>query len=238
MRTTLLVGAAAAFFGAFFAYTFDQFAKWIGDYVERRRRHKNALVKLEHMYAVQLNSVCDDIFVVDSMKSILGNTSATAPALSFNVFHEIDSDADVFLDLLNLDFVNTAFFSHIGIVKLNRSMDSLNRFYAELKSSLLAKNISPSNYQENVANFIEQLDVIRVALKRTEAEIFHLTGCARVLIKRKHWLDNLGPSLREHFDESTVRETAEQVALLQKEIQDRAPAAVVAKLMGKATVQS
>jgi hypothetical protein len=231
MRTDLLIGVAAAFFGGFFAYSFDQLAKWMGDQAERRRRNKNALVKLERTYAVQLNTVSDNIHIADWMKSTLEKTSETSPALSFNTFHHIASNEDVLLDLMNVDFVNAAFSSHIGIVKLNHSTESLNRFYTELKTSLLAKDISSLNYQENISNLVANLSAIRAVLERTESEIQHLTGYVRVLLMRKHWLDNLSPSLRENIDESIRRQAAEQVAQLQKEIRERAPARMLATLM-------
>lgn len=221
--TRLLLSAAGAFFGAFAAFMSTRASTWFQHHVERRRKHRNALVKLERVFATLLNTAADNRYAATNIKLSLQKSTVEAPRVSYNVFHDLDFSDDLLLSVINLDFVNAAFSCQVSTTKMNRAVGTLNMGYGELRNMAFAGKISMPTYQGNLPHFIQSVTDLEEALLKLEDEIHALAAIVRVLLRKKHFLEYAWKlSGDDRFDSETIRESAIEKRVILKEIKERA----------------
>ena len=213
--------ASAAFLGAFLAFIFVRVADFFKSYSDRVAKSHSALVKLQHSLNNLLTSLDDNIYVIEIFEKIYNTYKVKSPEHTFiwaNKLHPVELHNDIIIDLLNIDLINELFSLNIHLRKLNNSMDTTNDAYQESKNALIAKNITPQNYLDNVANLYSNLLTIKKFLKDAMNETTIVFAAIRILAKQKPLISYIfplvsGPSLDKSFN---VKRDKERNALLEE----------------------
>ena len=174
------------FAGAFFAFLFLRIGEALTKIYERQNRHYNALVVLESMCNRYLNVISNNIFVIDGFTKLSEKAlKENKPFIYFNVLHEFSLDKEITPNLSNLDLINDVFSFEMGIDKMNNSISSTNRFYGEIKSAFMQKNIDFETYKINVGILVSKLLELKAFLLDLETENKVIVARARILMKDK-----------------------------------------------------
>ena len=174
------------FAGAFFAFLFLRIGEALTKVYERQNRHYNALVVLESMCNRYLNVISDNIFVINDFTKLAEEAlKENKPFIYFNVLHEFSLDKEITPNLSNLDLINDVFSFEMGIDKMNNSISSTNRFYGEIKSAFMQKNIDFETYKINVGILVSKLLELKAFLLDLERENKVIVARARILMKDK-----------------------------------------------------
>jgi hypothetical protein len=214
--------ASGAFLGAFLAFVFVRFGDFFKSYSDRTLKNHAALVKLEYALNGLLDSLDDNVFVIETFETIY---SAHMRQEQKNVFiwanrlHSVQSLNDLIPDLLNIDLINELFTHNIHLRKLNDSMETLNVAYVEAKDALIGGKIDPPNYLANVIRIrTDILNIKSFALQSIE-ETIQALAAVRVLAKRRPLVGHLlrivaGRKYDKGFSEKRIAE----LGLLRTEI--------------------
>jgi hypothetical protein len=217
--------ASAAFLGAFLAFVFVRVSDLFKSYSDRTTKNHSALIKLEHALNGLLNTLNDNIFVIETLKNIY--ETHTQKANQDHVFvwanrlHPVANLDELILELLNIDLINELFTLNIHLRKLNESMDTINDAYAESKDALIGGKIDPANYLANVTRIHKDLLDIKRFLSSAIEETTQALAAVRVLARNRPLMGYLLRRLAGHkYGKSFSSKRTAEVATLRAELEN------------------
>jgi hypothetical protein len=171
------------FTGAFFAFLFVRVGEGLKRVYERKEKHYDALVRLQHYFNDCLNTTADNIFIVDTFLSVFSDERIERGERSafINRFHEYVVNGDLVVALVNLDFVNEVYSLNVGLRKMNDSLITIDRAYAQFLDAFIGKKISPEEYLLNVRNTRDRHAEVRKFLVQTKTDLTRCLATARLL---------------------------------------------------------
>jgi len=184
---------SGAFFGAFYAFIFIRFGEVFTKVYERKAKHHNSLLRLQHYFNDCLTITSDNIFVADDFLRIFDDKvlSRKEPRIFFNIYHEYPIDKEFIIGLTNIEYINEIYSFNVGLKKLNDTLDASNRSYTEVRTAYIEKNIELETYIENVKGEKERCKQIKGFLLQTQIDTVHMFSIARVLSKYPPMLSKL-----------------------------------------------
>ena len=209
------------FAGAFFAFLFLRIGEALTKIYERQNRHYNALVILEGMCNRYLNVISNNIFVINDFTTLAQKAlKENKPFIYFNVLHEFSLDKEITLNLSNLDLINDVFSFEMGIDKMNNSISATNRFYSEIKSAFVQKNIDFETYKINVGILVSKLLELEAFLLDLERENKVIVARARILMKDKPLFTSLIHIFsKKRYPNDIENKTLQEIKEIDKEIE-------------------
>lgn len=216
--------ASAAFFGAFLAFVFVRVGDFFKSYSDRTAKNHSTLIKLEHTLNGLLNTLDDNIFVIETFETIYKNyaqkTNQDHVFVWANRLHPVANLDALILELLNIDLINELFTLNIHIRKLNESMDTLNGAYAESKEAMIGGKISQENYLINVERLHKDLLDIKRFISSSIEETTQALAAVRVLARRRPLMGYLLRRLAGHkYGKKFSSKRAAEIATLRAEIE-------------------
>ncbi|MDD4872077.1 MAG: hypothetical protein PHR77_16085 [Kiritimatiellae bacterium] len=161
-----IVETYAAFAGAFCAYIFLRFAESMGKLYERRAKHYEAIVRLEHMANRLLDDIGTDLYEIDQ---IISNHEAATKAGQITVTGNrpkpLEYDDSILYDLHNLDLINEIFSYYRRIERFNNDITGLAAIYDFFKDAYVQDQAHKDNYLRNFALYVSRLKEVRPHLQ-------------------------------------------------------------------------
>lgn len=180
---TYLTNTISAFLGAFIAFIFIRFAEFLDKIFKRMAKHRDALLSLQKLGNEYLNTIGDNIFVIDDFTKIAKKRlGQTPPFIYFNELHEFIYDKQLIKGLTNLEIANDLFSFEASVEKMNSSIRATNRFYLVIRDALVSGSITSESYSQNVNNLLGKLNELKGFLKDLEDEDLVLMTKVRILI--------------------------------------------------------
>lgn len=172
-----------AFSGAFFAFLFVRLGEGLKRIYDRKEKHHTTLVRLMHHFNDCLNITGDNVYVADTALSVFSEERLTSPELPvfFNEFHQYPIDRELVIGLTNMDFANEVYTLNVELRKLNDSMATIDRSYAEVKAAFVSKQIDPKTYIANIRHGRPRYIEIRAFLLPLKADLIRLMASANLL---------------------------------------------------------
>lgn len=174
-----------AFSGAFFAFLFVRFGEGLKRIYGRKEKHHTSLVRLLHYFNDCLNITGDNIFVVDTFLDIFDENRLQSNDLPIfiNRLHEYPIDKELVIGLTNLDFANDVYTLNVEFRKLNDSLATIDRSYAQIMEAFISKKIDPAVYVANIRHSKGRYIEMREFLLQTKSDIIRLFASANLLSK-------------------------------------------------------
>ncbi|HVS27669.1 MAG TPA: hypothetical protein VHE58_10340 [Burkholderiales bacterium] len=191
-----LVGA---FSGAFFAYVFVRFADGFKKVYDRKEKNHTALVRLQHYINDCLNITSDNLFIADDCVKVFNEQRLQAGELSIymNVFHEYPIDRELLIGLTNIKFLNEVYSLNVEFSKLNDSMATVDRAYAQVRDAFVAKHFDEAVYLLNARRTRERCVELRGYLLQTKQELIRLFAVTNLLLRDPPFLVRVIRSLTQ-----------------------------------------
>jgi len=210
-----------AFMGAFFAFLFIRLSEAFTRFYDRKKQNHNALVKFEYEGNTYFYKISDNLFVLEDFSNIAKKIiDKNEPAICFNILHEFILDKDVLLDFVNLDLINKAFSFNAGIEKMNHSIASYNRFYSDIKTAFIGKNINFATYQLNVSILKDKTEELKKFLIGLESECKELVAITRLLMENKTFFTKITYFfLAKKLSERIKKRIPEEVKKMEQEME-------------------
>ncbi len=174
-----------AFSGAFFAFLFVRFGEGLKRIYDRKEKHHTSLVRLQHYFNDCLNITGDNVFVADTFLNVFDEKRLQSNDLPIfiNRFHEYPIDRELVIGLTNLDFANDVYTLNVELRKLNDSLATIDRSYAQVMEAFISKKIDPAMYVANIRHSRGQYVEMREFLLQTKADLIRLFASANLLSK-------------------------------------------------------
>lgn len=217
--------ASAAFLGAFLAFVFVRVSDFFKSYSDRTTKNHSALIKLEHALNGLLNTLDDNIFVIEAFETIYNTYTQKANRdhvfLWANRLHPVGRLDELILELLNIDLINELFSLNIHLRKLNESMDTINGAYAESKVLLIDGKIDSENYLANVTRIYKDLLDIKRFISNYNEETIQALAAVRVLARKRPMMGYLLRRLAGHkYGKTFSSKRSVEIAMLHSELEN------------------
>jgi len=212
-----LIAFFAAFFGAFFAFSLEQFGKYTDKTRKRKAKHINSLVKIERILNRAIDTIDKNIQFYQNYYRELGIGKTIIWTSD-----RIPYDESLLYDLINIDFVNDYFTFLIDIKRVNQDFETLENMYEEVKKYYFVyQRIDRRTFEHNLSVCLENIEHISNFLKYLYENTVQLCAKSRVLFRegeRKTFLFGIHVSKKyeENFDELVKKE----VIKLNEEIEE------------------
>lgn len=214
----------SAFLGAFFAFLFTRFGTLADKLFVRRQRHRTALVGIEKQGNEYQNLIGDNLFIINDFITIANkNLDDELPFLYFNELHELPIDKKLVNGLGNLDMINNLFNLEANVIKINSSINSLNKFRGVMEHAFINKNIDLPTYLANIRILILKFTEIAVFLNDLETENKNLIAKARILIdgeNKSFYIFILGKVMKRNLTAKQLKKIPFELEKLDKEIEE------------------
>ena len=209
--------AVGAFMGAFFAFLFIRIGDTFAKIYERQKKHYNALVKLEYICNDYLNIASDNIFIIDDFNKIAENAfRKDQPIIYMNKLHLFPLDKEIVLSLGNIDLVNEVFTFNTDLNKMNSSIETVNRFYEEIKDAFIQRKVDDQTYKVNVQICIGKLIELKKFLVDLEEKTERILAISRILSKDKLLLTHF--ISKRYFTNKLEKKIPKEIEKLESEI--------------------
>ncbi|HHT9127438.1 MAG TPA: hypothetical protein ACFYEE_01610 [Candidatus Wujingus californicus] len=214
-----------AFVGAFFAFIFVRLGEALTRIYERKARHYNALIRLEHYFNYILNTLNENIFIIEHFRKVFsdevidrGETPLFASRL-----HDIPFSKEDVIDLANLTFANAVFNFNVKVAKMNNSMASTNRSYELFSSAFVDGKTNPDSYIANVKRHKERLSELQGFIEETKEDSIRLLARSRVLSKNAPFLSRIICRVARVTTSPTFeQDVASEIKVMRQEILENA----------------
>lgn len=177
-----LVGA---FSGAFFAYIFVRFGEGLKKIYDRKEKHHISLVRLQHYFNDCLNTTSDNIFIAEECINVFDEKrlQANEHPIFMNVFHQYPIDRELVIGLTNVKFVNEVYSLNVDLKKMNDSMATVDRAYAQVREAFVAKHLSGSDYLLNARRTRQRSIELKAFLLQIKQDLIRLFATSNILLK-------------------------------------------------------
>lgn len=215
------------FSGGFFAYLFVRFGDAFKKVYDRKELNHTTLVKLQHYFNDCLNTTSDNLFIAKDCQGVFTEARRASPEVPIymNSFHQYQINRDYVANLTNVDFLNDVYSLNVSLHKMNDSLATIDRSYAQLRDSLLSKNVDPETYKVNAWRYRDRCVEIQGFLLQLKEDLIRLFAAANLLLAdrpffvrvlqalvRTSYSKGFGPKL----ERERVRVTAEMEAIAAK----------------------
>jgi hypothetical protein len=182
-----LVGAFA---GAFFAYVFVRFADGFKKVYDRKEKNHTTLVRLQHYINDCLNTTSDNMFIADDCIKVFSEERLRSEEISIymNVFHEYHIDREQLIGLTNVRFLNEMYSLNVHLTKLNSSMATVDRAYAQIRDAFVSKNVGRAEYVANSRRTRDRCAELRGHLLQTKEDLVRLFAAINLLLRNPPFL--------------------------------------------------
>lgn len=185
----ITTAAVGAFFGAFFAFLFLRIADWLRAFTARRRRAREVLVRLQHRLNALLSALDDNAYIIDGFRN---GIEKSRPNTDIFVWHSRLQDVGTldpgYIELLDVGLINDHFVLDTHLYKLNKSMETINYAYGDVKNALIAGRMTTDNYMRNLENVQSNLAELRQHIAATMEEVKANIAAGRVFLRKVKWL--------------------------------------------------
>ena len=176
----LIAQLIAAFAGAFASFFFLRLAEFFTKVFERKRKHYNAMVKLDHELNEQIGVIKDLQYSISSMRKTLSSKKKT---ISYDVLTEINYTKSLLIELNSTELKNDLYSLQYRLRRTNDDVRTINKAHDELKAAFVSKNVDARTYLENRKPFVEHLEVLELYLDDVFSIIIELLAKDRILIR-------------------------------------------------------
>lgn len=213
----IIIEGFSAFAGAFFAFLFLRLGEFLTKLYQRQVKHYNSLVILE----TQLNEIGgiihDNLYILPNFIRVI-----TSGHVYYNNLRPIPIDKSHYENLYDLTILNELFSYNYQVRKINDDMETASVGYQDIKSAMIAKNITPVDYLVNTKLLSTNLKQIEIFL--TELEIITIKLLARIRVQMRYDKP-LGTKLQSLFIHSSGEKIKQnemdvEINKLQKEIEE------------------
>lgn len=215
-NTAFLKDASTVFLGTLFTALFLIIGNFISRVWDRRKRHRNALVKMEYNLMHLMNVNQDNIFILNNFIAAID-----AGALYNINFKYLDIDKDILTELGNVDFINDVFKFNTDTYRIDESLRSMEKYYNEFKSSFLEKNIDRQTFDHNVSGeFKNNLVLLKKSMNALDGKIEVISAKSVVLFRLDEtlldWVISIF-SIRNHYAVKFEELWKKRLVILKKE---------------------
>ncbi|SRR5581483_736691 len=177
-----LVGAFA---GAFFAYIFVRFGDGLKKIYDRKEKHHTSLVRLQHYFNDCLNTTSDNIFIAEECINVFDENrlQGNEHPIFMNVFHQYPIDRELVIGLTNVKFVNEVYSLNVDLRKMNDSMATVDRAYAQVREAFVAKHISDVDYLLNARRTRQRSIELKAFLLQLKQDLIRLFATSNLLLQ-------------------------------------------------------
>lgn len=179
--------AIAAFMGAFFAFLFVRIGEMLTKIYARQVKNYNALVKIEYFCIEKVDTIANNIKIIDDFQSILGEALVkNLPVVYANRLNLLKFDENILLDLSSIDFINEVLSFKVSIGRFNNDMEMLNSMCDNFQNGLMQGHINYQTYKVNMECLLTKMDELKKHLMAMEKKTVEIAACAKVLtVKQK-----------------------------------------------------
>jgi len=173
------------FFGAFFAFIFVRLGEGLKRLYDRRIKHHDALVHLEHYLNDASIRVDENRYMAEGFIEVVGR-SVSQPgvvAVSGNRLSSIPLDYALLLNLTNLDLINDLFGLFVDLRKLNDSAEALMRQYDQALKSLGRPHQDVEEYRSNAERALHGMRALHHGFQETRSDLLLALAKVRVLAR-------------------------------------------------------
>lgn len=174
-----------AFSGAFFAFVFLRLGDGLKRIYERKEKHHTALVRLQHYFNDCLNTTGDNVFIADDCVRVFDESrlqSGDRP-IFMSQFQQYAIDRELPIGLTNLEFLNEVYTLNVELRKLNDSLATVDRAYAQVREAFLAKKLELSDYLANARLTRKRSLEMKEFLLQTQRDLIRLFATSNLLLK-------------------------------------------------------
>jgi hypothetical protein len=100
-----------------------------------------------------------------------------------NVFHQFPIDRELVIGLTNLKFVNDVYSLNVGLKKMNDSMATVDRAYAQVREAFVAKHVSSADYMLNARRTRQRSVELKAFLVQVKQDLIRLFATTNVLLR-------------------------------------------------------
>lgn len=174
--------AIGAFMGAFFAFLFLRVADWMGKKAERKKKDQRALVRLEHLCNENANNIYDNISEIGKFTETARYCLKSRQLFRYvSRLQKIPLNREIPLLLTNLGLINELLSFNVDLIRVNRDIETLNRFFESIKGASL-----DGYHVGNINKLIEDLSLLDKFLQYTTERNKRILSIARVLLKNRN----------------------------------------------------
>lgn len=172
------------FSGGFFAYLFVRFGDALKKIYDRKELNHTTLVKLQHYFNDCLNTTSDNLFIAKDCEGVFSDArrSSNEVPIYMNSFHQYPINRDLVANLTNVDFLNEVYSLNVSLHKMNDSLATIDRGYAQLRDSLLAKNVDSETYKLNAWRYKDRCVEIQGFLLQLKGDLIRLFAASNLLL--------------------------------------------------------
>ena len=211
-----------SFTGAFFAFLFIRIGDSFNKIYKRQVKNRNALVKIEYEGNRLLNSIYEEIFVIDEFLNTINEIKEEKTVvICFNHFKQLPFDRSVLLELSNIDFINKLFSFVTDLEKFNDSIETIEKLYSEHKNAFMQHLIKPDFFIANTIELESKFIMFKKFGEQLTEETIDILSLTRVLIKEKPFLTWLMEKIsKKNITDRDKKLAKHQKELLKKEIEN------------------
>jgi hypothetical protein len=212
----VFAAAIGALLGAFSAFILVISRDWLGKVYDRKRKHYDALVRLEILFQDQGGVIHDNIYLLPHFIAALNKG-----ALYWSNLSEIEYDRKIIHDLHNLELINDLYSYHYDLRRVNDDIRAIQGGYKDIQQALIAHNIDAQTYLLNAKNIATNLEMLKVYLEDDlQKSLIKLIAKVRLLMKKDR---TLGMKIKRFLVGSSKlseQEIQAEVKIVEKEIED------------------
>lgn len=174
-----------AFAGAFFAFLFLRLGDGLKRIYERKEKHHTALVRLQHYFNDCLNTTDDNLFIADDCVRVFdeGRLQSGDRPIFMSQFQQYAIDRELLIGLTNLEFLNEVYTLNVELRKLNDSLATVDRAYAQVREAFLSKKLELPDYLVNARLTRKRSLEMKEFLLQTKRDLIRLFATSNLLLK-------------------------------------------------------
>ncbi len=170
------------FLGAFFAFLFLRFADAATRLYDRQAKDHSALVRMEHGLFSSMRVLEDDYVLAKGFVDTLSEPVLDgSPRISVNELAPIPIEAELSLDMLNVDFISDLLRYNSQVRQLNDSMGIVSRMYSGALKSLNTGQIDLQQYKANALLARETMCQIQTRIGQVTKMTVEMIARAKLL---------------------------------------------------------
>jgi hypothetical protein len=210
----VFVTAIGALLGAFSAFVLVISRDWIGKVYDRKRKHYDALVRLEAHFQDQGGVIHDNVYLLPHFMAALNRG-----ALYWSNLSEIEYDKRIIYDLHNLELINDLYSYHYDLRRANDDIRAIQGGYKNIEQAFMAHNIDDDTYLLNAKGIATNLEVLRIYLEDDlQKSLVRIIAKVRILIRKDR---TLGMKVKQFLVGKSIISKTEiqaEIKALEKEI--------------------
>lgn len=178
--------AVGAFLGAFFAYLFMRVRDVFTKIHERHKDNFNALVRLEHLCCENMDTIANNIWIIDDFHTTVGQALKQGQAAIYgNRFHKLAFPEDIILKLTGIDFMNEVLSYKVDFSRLNNDIETINVMYDSFKNALIGGTIDINTYRVNAQFALDKSLELKYFLSSLEGKTLRINAYTRILCREQ-----------------------------------------------------